>query len=209
MNVLDRCRAVATSTWSDALDSLGLRGVIPGLTLRSGSGRVAGWAATVKETVGEYPVEAFAVGDILDLVQRDSMLVFDLAGEPVSSFGGLAALAAVQKGAAGVMIDGACRDVDEIRNTGLWLASRYVTPLSGKGRINVTSGNIAVTVCGIPVNPGDCIVGDETGIVCIPAARLEEALAIAEDLTARDAKFAEALRAGESFRSAAARLRHL
>ncbi len=209
MNVLDRCRAVATSTWSDALDSLGLRGVIPRLTLRSGSGRVAGWAVTVKETTGDYPVEAFAVGDILDMVERDSMLVFDLAGEPVSSFGGLAALAAVQKGAAGVIIDGACRDVDEIQTTGLWLASRHVTPLSGKGRINVTGRNVAVSVCGIAVSPGDCIVGDETGIVCIPSDRLNEALAIAEDLTSRDAKFAEALRAGESFRAAAARLRHL
>lgn len=209
MNLLHRCRAVATSTWSDALDSLSLRGVIPGLTLRSGSGRVAGWAVTVKETVGVFPVEAFAVGDILELVQADSMLVVDLAGEPVSSFGGLAALAAVQKRAAGVIIDGACRDVEEIRETGLWLASRYVTPLSGKGRINVTSGNIAVTVCGAPVNPGDCIVGDETGIVCISSDRLTEVLDIAEDLTARDKQFAEALRAGESFRSAAARLRHL
>ncbi len=137
------------------------------------------------------------------------MLVFDLAGEPVSSFGGLAALAAVQKRAAGVIIDGACRDVDEIRNIGLWLASRHVTPLSGKGRINVIGRNVAVSVCGVAVKPGDCIVGDETGIVCIPSERLNEALAIAEDLTARDAKFAEALRAGESFRSAAARLRHL
>jgi 3-hexulose-6-phosphate synthase / 6-phospho-3-hexuloisomerase len=132
MNLLE-----PTSTWSDALDSLGLRGV------------------------GDYPV------------------------------------------------DGACRDVEEIRETGLWLASRYVTPLSGKGRINVTSGNIAVTVCGIPVNPGDCIVGDETGLVCISSDCLTELLEIAEALTTRDQQFAEALREGESFHSAAACLRHL
>ncbi len=206
---LDRCRAIAAGTWSDALDAVGLRGVISGLTLRSGGSRVAGIAYTVQEIAGEYPVERFTIGDVLEAVTDDAMLVFDLGGQPVSTFGGLAALAAVQKGAAGVLVDGACRDVDEIRSTGLWLASRHVTPLSGKGRICVTGTNLAVSIGGITVSPGDCIVGDDTGIVRIPAGRFAEVLEIAEDLNARDQKFAESLRGGESFRSAASRLRHL
>jgi regulator of RNase E activity RraA len=49
------------------------------------------------------------------------------------------------------------------------------------------------------VNPGDYIVGDETGVVCIPAGLIEEALRLAEDLARRDETFADALRAGEHF----------
>ena len=204
-----RCRAIASSTWSDALDQLGLRGVIDGLTLRSGTGRIAGPALTVKETCGKYPVEAFGIADVLDAITPGSILVIDLAGEPISTFGGLAAQAAVQKKAAGVIVDGACRDVSEIQESGLWLASRHATPLSGKGRIKTEAINVPVTIRGIPIRPGDCIAGDETGIVCIPAGRLTEALAIAEELTARDSQFSDALRGGDSFRAAASRLRHL
>lgn len=205
----ERCRAVATSTWSDALDQLGLAGVIDGLILRSGAGRVVGPALTVKETIGQYPIEAFAIADVLEALEPGSVLVFDLAGETVSTFGGLAAQAAVHKRAAGVVIDGACRDIGEIQASGLWLASRHVTPLSGKGRVRTEAIGVTVTIRGVTVRPGDCIAGDETGIVCIPSDRLLEVLAIAEDLTARDSRFSQALHAGDSFRAAAVRLRHL
>jgi 3-hexulose-6-phosphate synthase/6-phospho-3-hexuloisomerase len=204
-----RCRAIATSTWSDALDRLGRPGVIHGLSLRNGAGCVAGPAVTVREVVGSYATEDFAVGRFLDAVYVGSILVIETGGEPVSTFGGLAAQAAVGQGAAGVVIDGGCRDMAEIQASGLWLCSRHVTPVSGKGRIKVEGINVPVTVCGVRVHPGDCIIGDETGIVCVSQAGLTEALSIAEELTSRDARFAEALRGGEKFSAASARLPHI
>jgi regulator of RNase E activity RraA len=204
--MMERCRAIATGTWSDVLDRLGVDGVIHGLMLRSGAGSVCGRAVTVKESIGVYDAAAFAPGDFLDTVQRGSILMFDTDGAAVSTFGGLAALAAVKMGAAGVVIDGACRDLSEIRETGLWLASRHVTPKSGKGRIKVEAINVAIEVCGVEIAPGDYIVGDETGIVRVPAAVIEQALSIAEELTRHDAEFAGELRKGGSFRATSARL---
>ena len=49
VELVERCRAIATSTWSDALDQLGVVGVIHGLSVRSGTGRVAGRAVTRDE----------------------------------------------------------------------------------------------------------------------------------------------------------------
>jgi regulator of RNase E activity RraA len=205
----ERCRAISTSTWSDALDRLGLQGVIHGLTLQSGAHSICGRAVTVKESVGVHDASAFAPGDFLDAVEPGTILIFDCGGAPVSTFGGLAALGAVKRGAAGVVIDGACRDLNEIRHTGLWLASRHVTPKSGKGRIKIEAIGVPIEVCGVPVAPGDYIIGDETGIVCVGAQRLQEALEIAEELTRRDAAFADELRQGRSFSATSAKTGHV
>ena len=199
----------ASATWSDALDHLRIRGVLEGLAMRSGTGSILGPALTVKETVGEFAVEEFGIADVLDAISSGAVLVFDAGGQAVSTFGGLAAIAALQKGASGVIIEGACRDLAEIRKAGLWLASRHVTPLSGKGRIKTDVIGVPVTVGGIEIQPGDFIAADETGIVRIPGDRLEEAAEIAHELQSRDKIFSDALRAGESFRNAAERLKHL
>jgi regulator of RNase E activity RraA len=74
----------------------------------------------------------FAVGSLIASVGPGQVLVVDARGAEISTFGGLATLAASLRGAAAVVIDGGCRDIDEIRATNLWLASRFVTPISGK-----------------------------------------------------------------------------
>lgn len=207
-----RCRAIATSTWSDALDRLSLPGVIEGLTLRSGAGAIAGPALTVRETagaLGSHPVHAFTPGTFLDAVQPGAVLVIDLGGAAVSSCGGLVALAAVQRGAVGLVIDGGCRDIADVRAAGLWVSSRHVTPTSGRGRASVEAIGVPVTIGGVRVAAGDYIVGDETGVVCLPAARLEELLPIADALSRKDDEFANALRAGHTFAAAAKRLSHI
>ncbi|MGH9356940.1 MAG: RraA family protein, partial [Terriglobia bacterium] len=187
--LLARCAAVATSTWSDALDRFAMPGAITGLALRSGAGRVCGIAVTVKEHVGELgdcEADAFAVGRFLDAISAGSILVVAMGGAAVSTFGGLAARAAVLAGLSGAVIDGGCRDIAEVRASGLWLSSRHVTPVSGRGRVKVEGINVPVSACGVSVIPGDTIIGDETGIVCIGAGRLPDVLAVAEELTAQD-----------------------
>ena len=77
----------------------------------------------------------------------------DVGGADISTFGGLAALATQKRGAAAVVIDGGCRDVEEIRASGLWLASRSVTPITGKTRLKLEALGEPVTIGGIPVKP--------------------------------------------------------
>ena len=207
-----RVRRIGTSTWSDALDQLGIHSVVQGIMPRTGSERIAGRAVTVHQEVGAlgaYPVEEFAVGRMLQAASAGDVLVIDMGGAAVSTLGGLAAQAARARGIAGVLIDGGCRDIEEIRPTGLLVASRHVTPTSGKRRVRVTSINASVQLGGVSVSPGDCVIADLTGIVVIPMLHLEEILTLAEHLESQDGRFRAALDAGGDFAEIAATLRHL
>ncbi len=207
-----RARRIATSTWSDALDQLGIRGVVEGISVRSGSERIAGRAVTVHEEVGSlgaYPVDAFAVGRILQAAGAGDVLVIDMGGAAVSTLGGLAAQAARARGIAGVLIDGGCRDLEEIEPTALWVASRHVTPVSGKQRVRVININEPVYLGGVGVSRGDYVIADQTGIVVVPAQHMQEALARAEHLESQDQRFRAALDTGRAFAEVAATLRHL
>ena len=207
-----RCLAVGTSTWSDTLDRMGAgECVLEGIPQRAGHGRIAGPALTVKLAVGDlndYPLAEFAVGRFLDVIEPGAVVVVEMDGARVSTFGGLAAQKALARGARGVVVDGACRDLAELIASGLWVAARHVSPRSGKMRVRVEGVNVPVTAGGVQVQPGDCMVADETGIVRIPAAQLRQVLERAEELEARDKQFAQSLRAGESFSSLATRLHH-
>ena len=204
--LLTEYRQIGTSTWSDALDEIGVQGVVGGLVRRSGTGRFAGFAATAKARAGQlgsFEREAFAVGQMIDAVGPGQVLVIDVGGAEVSTFGGLASLASKIKGVAAVVIDGACRDAEEIHETGLWLASRHITPRSGKKRIEVEHIGQPISIGGVGVAPGDLMVGDETGIVVIPKRHLEEAFAAARLMISMDREIERAIRAGTSFREAA------
>jgi regulator of RNase E activity RraA len=205
--LLQRCRDIGTSTWSDALDHCGISGVVRGLAQRSGRGRFAGFAVTAREragTFGSFARAEFGVGKMIAAVGPAGVLMADVGGADVSTFGGLAALATARRGAAAVVIDGGCRDVEEIRASGLWLASRTVTPTTGKTRLKLEALGEPVTIGGISVKPGDLVVGDDTGIVVIPRSELERVLAAAEAMLATDAAVEQALKAGRSFSEAAA-----
>jgi regulator of RNase E activity RraA len=205
--LLARCTAIGVSSWSDALDELAIGGVLQGITQRSGSGRMCGFAVTARQLpgrLGDFEKSDFAVGRLVAAAGPGKVLMVDVGGAPVSTLGGLASLAASKQGASGVVIDGGCRDIDEIRATKLWLASRWVVPTTGKRRLKLQPLGGTVSVGGIEVSQGDLVVGDETGIVVVPRAKLLEVLEQAERIVAVDERVEAAIRAGESIGSAAA-----
>jgi regulator of RNase E activity RraA len=204
--------SIPVSTWSDALDRLRIPAVASGLRHVAGGRAFAGRAVTVREEVaplGRHPPEAFDVHAILQVIEKHSVLVIDAGGAEVSSFGGLAARAAARRGVAGVLVDAACRDLDEIDAVGVQVWSRHVTPVSGKGRLRVAGINEPITCGGVRVCPGDFIVADRTGIAIIPVDRFSEVEPIARDIDARDRAFARAIDEGADFGSIAALLDHL
>jgi regulator of RNase E activity RraA len=189
-----------------------MRGAVVGLTVRNGSERIAGRAITVREEagpLGAYPVEDLAVGRIIEAITPGCVLVVDMGEAAVSTLGGLATHAALARGVAAVLIDGGCRDIEEIGTTALWLASRHVTPVSGKQRVRVTGINVPVRLGSIAVSPGDYVIADLTGIVVVPASQIAETLALAEHLEHQDRRFRAALDEGRAFAEIAATLRHL
>lgn len=176
--------------------------MIKGLAWRAGTRRFAGRAVTVHEettALGEATPEDFAVGKALQAAGAGQVLVFDISGEKISSFGGLTVTAARERGIEGVIVDGGCRDLEELRDCGLGVISRWVTPVSARERVRVIGINVPVTCGGVPVVPGDYVIGDETGAVVVPAARFDETLDLAKRLDVRDRRFLAALRAGQEF----------
>jgi regulator of RNase E activity RraA len=210
-STLERACGLATATLADALDAFGIPGVMSGIARRTGSGRVAGFAQTMLQQVapfGTFSFEDFAVGSVFDATSQDTVRVVDAGSADVSTFGGLAALTLTSHKAAGAVVDGGCRDVEEIARIGLTVASRTVTPRSGKGRLRVVSRGGAVTCGGVCVRPEDLVVMDDTGIVVVPQDSLLAVLTATEELDRRDADFAARLKTDGSFARAAASLRH-
>lgn len=205
--LLARCAAIGTSTWADAMDTLGIAGVVQGIERRGGQGRIAGFAVTARHVwggLGDFDRADFAVGRLVAATGPGRVLMVDAGGTCISTFGGIASLAASRRQATAVVIDGACRDVDEIRATGLWLASRHVTPLTGKTRLRLQAMGETVTIGGVRVAEGDLVVGDDTGLVVVPRARLQDVLAAAKHALEVDERVERGIRDGLSFAEAAA-----
>lgn len=205
IDLLTRCAEIDSSTWSDALDHMGINGLIEGLAQRSGEGRMCGFAVTARQVsgqLGDFDKSEFAVNLLVESAGPQDVLVVDVGGQPISTLGGLASFGVKQRAARGVLIDGGCRDVSEIRETGLWLASRHVTPRTGKGRLRTQQYGESVVIGGVTIAQGDLIIGDDTGIVAIPRARLHEALELATRIVDVDKEVQSRIQAGESFDSA-------
>jgi regulator of RNase E activity RraA len=196
---------IASSTWSDALDENGIAGVLNGIQQRSGTGRIAGFATTARHVTGPidtYTKSDFGVARLLETLGPGKVLMVDMGGAEISTFGGLAAIATTARGAAGVVIDGACRDVAEIRASGLWLASRHAVPTTGRRRARLESMGQPVTLGSVRVCEGDVVIGDETGIVVVPSEAVSRVYETAVQMVQHDRRVESELRAGKSFSEA-------
>jgi regulator of RNase E activity RraA len=212
MTVSDETNALLeklnTPTLSNALEDLGIDGVIEGLSPTGTGLRCVGRAVTVLEMTGPrgaFPASDFKVGEMIDAAGKGDVIVVANGGAPVSTWGGTASYAAHLKGIAGLVVDGGIRDREEICEIGFPAFARHMIPTTGKTRIRVESIGGAVTCGGIRVNAGDAIVADGTGVVCIPAARAAEVAEMAMRYAADDAQAIRELEQGLSFREAMAK----
>ncbi len=98
----------------------------------------------------------------------------------------------------GVVVDGACRDVDESRALDFPVFARAAVPLTARGRAVEESFNEPVQIGGITVQPGDLVIADGSGVVFVPAAHAEAVVRTAEQIAAREAEMTKAVLAGRS-----------
>lgn len=195
---VSRLRQLDTCAVSDAMDQLGYRGVALGIRPQWACGKIAGRTVTYKlvpagmaenmKHLGTGAVEAAAPGDIIVVDHRGRT---DAAG-----WGGILSLAAKTKGIGGVIVDGACRDVDESAELGFPVYARAAVPLTARGRVVEEACNVPVDIAGIVVRPGDFVLADGSGVVFIPAAHADQVLDKAEYIAGKEREMARQVSAG-------------
>ena len=154
--------------------------------------RVAGRAATalmrpvLRTDTRKYPNHLL---EILDQAQPGSVLVYVMEdGLEIAAMGNLMATTARVRGLAGAVIDGAVRDVTELRRLQFPVWSRRVSPATSVGRMISVDKQIPVKCAGILVNPGDYIVGDPDGVVVVPAGAAEKVVALLKQYDDKESK---------------------
>ena len=159
-------KRVSTSNISDAMHRTGdIKGIYP----VSHGLKIAGPAVTVRTYPGDWAKTVQAV----DAARAGQVIVIDAGGVGPAVWGELATHGAIQRKLAGVVIDGATRDTPEIRKLKFPVFSKLITPTAGEPKGFGEIG-IPVTAGGAKVSPGDWIVGDDDGLVCIPEQKVAE-----------------------------------
>ncbi len=162
--------------------------------------KAVGPALTIRLSPGDLQDPLAA----LHVAQPGDVVVVDAGGETETSvFGGLMGSLFRNRGVQGAVIDGACRDTDELRDLGFVVFSRAVTARGThtmfSGRKDDVELNVPVQCGGIVVNPGDMIVADEIGITVVPAAQLAPVLAAAREQAEREEATRRRIREGRTF----------
>ena len=190
MKARERLLKLGTGPVSDALDKGGA--MDHEMRPWSANARMAGPAFTVQI----HTADILMVSKALAECPAGHVLVIDGHGERNTAlWGGLTTLSALRKGLAGVVVDGAIRDLADIRASKLPVFARAVVPNAGGAQY---AGKLQVPVAcgGAVVHPGDWLVGDDDGVVVIPASRLEETLEKATRIVEAEKRIAKAIRAG-------------
>ena len=195
---IDRLQAIDTPTLSDALDALGLPGAVSGIGSLTVRRRIAGRVRTVKlgAPLSGLPKRHLGAGAIMAASSGDVIVVEHRGRLDVSGWGGLLSRGALARGVAGVIVDGAVRDVDEATELGLPVFARAAVPVTARGRVAEHGFGEPITVAGIAVAEGDWVLADGSGVVFVAAARLDEVLAKAETIFAREQLMARDIAAG-------------
>ncbi len=174
-------------------DSMKRFGAMRGLAPINKGIRIAGKAFTVKTLGGDWGKVVKAV----DLAQEGDVIVVDAQGMEVAVWGELATLSAINKGIKGVVIDGAIRDVDDIKRLKFPVWTRYITPNAGEphghGELNAE-----ISCGGIPVKPGDVVVADDVGVVVVPQGRAFEILQKAREVSKKEKRYKEGIKKGQT-----------
>jgi 4-hydroxy-4-methyl-2-oxoglutarate aldolase len=183
---------IPTGILSDCMNRMqsldaGIRPIVPGL-------KVCGPAFTIQSVEsnnwGAHQALVLAKsGDVLVLAARGGM--------QNAVWGHVMTEAAKQRGLAGIIIDGCIRDSAENRSDNLPIFARGTCP-AGPHKGWPCNLNVPVSCAGVAVLPGDIIVGDDDGVVVVPASRAIQVLEESTKRMAMEKDWYRRLEAGES-----------
>jgi regulator of RNase E activity RraA len=186
-----------TGTLSDAMDELGIVGVVPAYRMppvNTGQ-RIVGPALTVRNIAHAAQIHKAAVDktsgqgetEAHNLAEPGDVLVLQgVMG--CSNMGGQSATIARRQGFIGAVVDATVRDPEQYRSMGWPVWCRGFTPITGKWRMQTVEVNGIVEICGVQVKPGDLVCADEAGVAFVPRDRAAEVLEISRKIDGADTK---------------------
>lgn len=186
-----------TGTVSDAMDELGIVGVVPAYVLPpvTPGTRIVGPALTVRNIQRTAQIQRAALektntqgeSEAHNLAEPGDVLVIEgVVG--CSNMGGQSATVAQRQGFIGAVVDGTVRDPQQYREMGWPVWCRGFTPITGKWRMQTVEINGTVQIAGVQVNPGDLVCADEAGIAFVPRDHAVEVLDAALEIDGGDTK---------------------
>jgi regulator of RNase E activity RraA len=203
---LERLRRVATATLSTQLFKLGFRNTyLTGLRPVCAGLRMVGEALTLRFVPAREDLATFENITRADYPQRAAIescgpgqvLVVEGRGIESAAIGGDIYLNRLKvRGAAGCIVDGCVRDFASIRELGFPVYARGPASPPHPARHLAVAWNVPVGCCEVLVMPGDILVGDDDGVVCIPRHLADEVARTGADLDALEAFVLEKIRAG-------------
>jgi 4-hydroxy-4-methyl-2-oxoglutarate aldolase len=169
-NIIKEFLSVPTTCISDAMD--GLNNFHPSIKPLKEAYKVAGRAFTVKIPVGDN----LSVLEAISKAKPGDILVVDAKGDQYRAVAGDFVLGMAQTlGIGGLVVDGVIRDIVGVKELNFPVFSRGTT-VAASGKTGLGEVNVPISCGGVPVIPGDIIVGDADGVVVIPQALEQEIL---------------------------------
>jgi 3-hexulose-6-phosphate synthase/6-phospho-3-hexuloisomerase len=155
--------------------------------------KMVGRAVTVRTYPGDWakPVEA------IDQAEEGDVIVIDAGGAGPAVWGELASHSAQEKKLAGVVIDGAIRDVADIRRMKFPAFAKMVTPSAGEPKGFGEIG-VPVNIGGTKIFPGDWVIGDDDGVMIVPDKKAIEFSNRAMDVLERENRIRKEIKEGST-----------
>lgn len=199
---LARFSDLDTCAVSDALDHLGAPGSTLGIHSMWGRPKVVGRARTIslrealphednsRRHIAAASVESSGPGEVIVIENHGRV--------DVSCWGDILTAAAQARRIEGVVIDGACRDIDAIADARFPVYGRAAVMRTARGRLEERATDVPVVVAGVVVSAGDIVIADGSGVVFVPDEISDRVLSAAEGLARRQHKMRDSVENGAS-----------
>ena len=182
--IIEKLREFSITEISDALNRFGVKGGLEGIKPVVLGKRIVGPALTVRKLPADAVNPKKGGGDYLDIAKKGDVIVVDNGGRmDCTVFGDILASACKQAGLEGTVIYGCCRDVPSLKKIDYPIFSKGTYMQTGKDMTQYDALNIPVGIYNVLVEPGDIIVGDDTGVLVIPRELAGKVLEAAQEIS--------------------------